>query len=100
MIKLSRPQERVLCALLQGATLKAHRYLDGRKVCKLHPLHGPAETIPRAVVDALKRQGLIHSNQKFPAAAYLLTEKGKTLAAALGEPTTTQPLSATNHFQT
>jgi uncharacterized protein YjhX (UPF0386 family) len=97
-MKLSKPQQQVLRALLQGSTLKSHRYLDGSKIHQLHPLDGPAETIPRTVVDTLKRHRLIHSNQKFPSATYLLTEKGKKLAATLAE-SKTQPLSARKYFK-
>ena len=63
-----------------GATLKAHRTLDGEKTHILHPLHGPAEAVERAAVETLKRRGLIASNLKFPAATYVLTERG--IAAA------------------
>lgn len=96
-MKLSKPQAEVLCALLKGCTLKSHRYLDGTKVYKLHPLDGPAETVPRTIIDSLKRHRLIHSNQKFPAATYLLTEKGQELATTLAE-STGLPLAARNHF--
>jgi hypothetical protein len=57
-----------------GATLKAHRTLDGEKVHRLHLLDGPAVDVDSAAVERLKRRGLIASNMKFPAAVYLLTE--------------------------
>lgn len=97
-MNLSKSQKNVLRALIQGSTLKSHRYLDGTKLYKLHPLDGPAQTVEWNIVDALKSQGLIHSNQKFPAATYLLTDKGKELASTL-EGTSTRPLSAKNYFR-
>ena len=85
--------ENILQALIDGATLKAHRYLDGAKLYKLHPLDGPVEPVERATVDYLKQQGFIKSNMKFPAATYLLTEKAQQAATPVVEPET-MPLSA------
>jgi hypothetical protein len=70
----------ILRALIDGATLKAHRYLDGAKLYKLHPLEGLTEPVERETVEYLKKHQLIKSNMKFPAATYLLTEKGKKVA--------------------
>ena len=66
--------------MLDGATLKAHRTVDGEKVHLLHPLTGPAEPVDRAAVEDLRQRGLIASNMKFPVATYLLTEEGVALA--------------------
>ena len=93
-MKLSEVHDYILQALLNGATLKSHRYLDGAKLYKLHPLDGPAEPVERAAVDYLKQQGLIKSNMKFPAATYLLTDKGKQAAAAPVAEPERMPLSA------
>ena len=82
-MKLSEPQRRVLLALAEGCALKSHRYLDGRKVYRLHALDRPTETVHRASVDGLLKRRLIDSNKKFPAATCWLTEHGKELAAAL-----------------
>lgn len=82
-MKLLKAHHHILQALRHGATLKTHRYMDGRKICRLHPLDGPPETIPRAAVDDLKEYGLIESNKKFPAATYLLTSKGRRIAKTL-----------------
>jgi hypothetical protein len=95
-IKLSKTQHQVLRALSSGATLKSHRYLDGRKVYLLHPLEGPAETVRSATIEKLKAQGLIDSNKKFPAATYLLTEQGRRLVESL-TPGLLLPLSARNY---
>jgi uncharacterized protein YjhX (UPF0386 family) len=95
-MKLAKVQQKVLRALMQGSTLKSHRYLDGTKVYKLHALDGSTEIVEKATVDSLKEKGLIDSNKKFPAATYLLTDKGTKLAATL-EPPTTFPLSAKHY---
>ncbi len=71
--------------MLAGATLKAHRTVDGTKTHMLHPLDGPAEPVDRAAVETLKQHGLIASNMKFPAATYVLTERGVTAAASDSE---------------
>jgi hypothetical protein len=82
-MKLTKSHQHILQALFNGATLKAHRYLDGSKIYQLHPLAGPAEIVSRASVDYLKAHKLIESNKKFPAATYLLTSKGKNVAGEL-----------------
>lgn len=78
--------EDVLRALAEGWMLKSHRYLDGTKVFRLHALTGELVTVDGKVVEALVKQQLVTSNQKFPAATYLLTEKGRALAASLKAP--------------
>jgi hypothetical protein len=76
--KLTPQQQSVLAALAQGATLKAHRSLDGAKVHRLHPLDGgPAQAVDPGTVAALHELGLVESNMKFPAATYLLTDRGR-----------------------
>jgi hypothetical protein len=84
-VKLTTEQARILRAMLDGATLKAHRTLDGEKLHMLHPLDGPDEIVDRAAVESLKRRKLIASNMKFPAAVYLLTERGLAVARFLDE---------------
>jgi hypothetical protein len=83
MLKLSEAQAKLLHALVNGYTLKSHRYLDGTKIYQLHPLDGPAAPVQKSRVDSLQKQGLITSNQKFPVATYSLTEQGRELAARL-----------------
>lgn len=92
---LTKTQKKVLRALINGWTLKSHRYLDGRKEYQLHPLDGPAQPVNRLTVEILKTRRLVGSNQKFPAATFLLTEKGKRVAAKLDE-APAKPLSARN----
>lgn len=85
-MKLSPGEEAVLRAMAQGGTLKTHRTMDGEKLPRLHPLDAPAHDVDPAVVDSLKRRKLIRSNMKFPAATYLLTDRGRAAASGLGDP--------------
>ncbi len=78
--------QHILRAMLAGATLKAHRDLDGAKTHRLHPLVGPPELVDRATVESLRQHGLIASNMKFPAATYVLTERGVTAASQSQKP--------------
>ena len=94
-MKLSRSQTAVIRALAAGATLKSHRHLDGTKEYKLHRLDDATEPVSWNTVTALKDRGLIDSNKKFPAATYLLTQNGATIASELTE-TEAGPLSARN----
>ncbi|OQA47626.1 MAG: hypothetical protein BWY52_00025 [Chloroflexi bacterium ADurb.Bin325] len=78
-MRISPDQRRILRAMREGATLKAHRTLDGEKTHRLHPLVGEPETVASADVVFLRDAGLIRSNMKFPAATYILTERGVDL---------------------
>lgn len=79
-------QRTLLRAILDGATLKVHRDLDGHKIHLLHPLSGESSPVPRELVESLRKLGLIQSNMKFPAATYVLTERAlDALAAIPGE---------------
>ena len=71
----------MLRALEAGSTLKAHRYLDGRKVYQLHALSGESQSVRAATVEALVGAGLLDSNKKFPAATFWLTPAGRALLA-------------------
>ena len=82
--KLSSKQIKLLAALASGAVLKSHRDLEGHKVYRLHPLRGPATVLAPHMVDPLKRHKLIESNKKFPAATYILTDKGKQTVEEMG----------------
>ena len=73
---------RVLQAMANGWTLRSHRYLDGRKEHRLRSLSGRERAIAHAVVEQLVARGLIQSNQKFPVATYLLTERGRDMLEA------------------
>ena len=81
--------------MADGATLKSHRDLDGNKQYRLHPLHGGGSvTVDWQTMDVLRDQDLIDSNKKFPAATYLLTDKGKALVADWGQDAGDLPLTA------
>lgn len=88
---LSFSQMRILRALLQGNTLKSHRYLDGRKEYRLHPLSGEATLVPAQDVRPLEEQALILSNHKFPAATLSLSQQGHRAAVNAKEATGTPP---------
>lgn len=94
-MKLAGKEKAVVQALAGGWTLKSHRYLDGSKEYRLHPL-GDTEAIAVAweTVEALRGQALIDSNKKFPAATYLLTDRGRALAAQLAASGEELPLTA------
>ena len=82
----SPKQRALLTALLDGYSLKVHRTVDGEKIFRLHAPDGAsAETVVEYVVTGLAKQGLIESNMKFPAATYLLTDRGAQLAASYSQ---------------
>jgi hypothetical protein len=72
---LTTAQRDLLKTMLDGATLKVHRELDGQKIHLLHPLNGDPQSVSAALVESLRELGLIQSNLKFPAATYVLTDK-------------------------
>jgi hypothetical protein len=76
-MKLSMEQQAILQAMAGGSMLKAHRYLDGRKVYRLHGLDGQSRPVRAATVQALAELRLIDSNKKFPAASFWLTPAGR-----------------------
>lgn len=85
---------RCLHALAEGWTLKSHRYLDGRKEYRLHSLEDEEpQEVSWETVDSLRRQGLIESNKKFPAATYLLTDRGREAVTRLGQDPRDLPLT-------
>jgi uncharacterized protein YjhX (UPF0386 family) len=85
-MKFSAQEKRVLIALAQGIVLKSHRTIEGEKLYQLHAMDGsPLEEIGPEVMERLKEARLIDSNKKFPAASYLLTDRGREEASALIE---------------
>lgn len=79
-MKLTAEHWRILKALADGHTLKAHRDIEGYKEFRLHFVDGRApEAVERRWVDELAEAGLIDSNKKFPAATFWLTELGKQI---------------------
>ncbi len=81
--ELEPAQAALLVALQQGAVLKVHRTVDGDKVHRLHQAGAADQEIDGALVVALADQGLVQSNMKFPAATFLLTDKGAAVATHL-----------------
>ena len=79
--ELSPSQILLLQELLQGDRLKSHRYLDGGKEYRLHPLNGRATQVPAKDVRRLEDLGLLFSNHKFPAATFFLSQRGRRVAA-------------------
>lgn len=83
-MRLRDAHKAILIALQSGSRLQVHRDLDGAKVYRLHARgDASSQELPAAVVMYLERHGLIESNMKFPAATFLLTDKGVHLAAQL-----------------
>ncbi|MBE2237902.1 MAG: hypothetical protein IAE81_08950 [Caldilineaceae bacterium] len=82
-MRLTEEQRTILRALQRGDQLKVHRTKDGVKQYLLHPLDASAIEVAGLVVARLARAGLIESNMKFPAATFLLTDKGMALAARI-----------------
>ena len=81
--ELEPVQAALLTKLQQGAVLKVHRTVDGDKTYRLHQPGAPDQEIDAALVMALAHLGLVQSNMKFPAATFLLTDKGATVARQL-----------------
>jgi hypothetical protein len=83
-MRLSDDQRILLAALQAGDRLKVHRTIDGDKHYVLHRLDETGSvSVDAAMVDELTRSGLIESNMKFPAATFLLTDKGIGVAACI-----------------
>ncbi len=81
--ELSTAEKELLTAVAQGDTLKSHRHLDGQKEYKRWPANPdePPTAVPYELVQSLLDKKLITTNQKFPAATFLLTTAGKDLVA-------------------
>lgn len=93
---LSERQKEILRLVSCGWTLKSHRYLDGQKIYRLHAPNREVIDLPDNVVEPLIERGFFQSNQKFPAATFLLTAQGEALAARSASTSTSVPLSARN----
>lgn len=85
---LTPEQADLLRALVSGYHLKAHRYLDGTKVNRMHDADGRSvRVVSTSDIERLVALGHIATNMKFPAAVYLLTESGDRLGRALAAST-------------
>ncbi len=83
MFWITHYQKKLMLAIAQGDTLKSHRDLDGGKVYKLWRPSEREEApvlvteVPYRTVQRLLDRKLLTTNQKFPAATFLLTNKGQ-----------------------
>lgn len=87
---LTEAEKNLLTAVAHGQTLKSHRYLDGTKQYKLWPAPSDSDApqptpIPYDLVQSLLEKKLLTTNQKFPAATFLLTNAGKRRVAQWDE---------------
>lgn len=89
--RLSPTQQPILQALLDGATLKSHRYFDGGKEYRLHPLSGQSTRVSEQDVCGLENMGLLSSNHKFPAATLFLSQRGRRTALDARRESPTSP---------
>jgi hypothetical protein len=85
---LSPRQKELLVALQNGSRLQVHRTVDGEKRYLLHAAGNAAgkdtaEGVAPADVAYLEKCHLVESNMKFPAATFLLTDRGAEIAAAI-----------------
>ncbi|MEM9775449.1 MAG: hypothetical protein AAF902_12785 [Chloroflexota bacterium] len=77
--RLSSADYKLMYKLSQGWTLKSHRNIDGEKRYALYNLEGDESAVAYAQVQKLLKLKLISTNQKFPAATFLLTNLGQKL---------------------
>lgn len=71
----------LIAQLNDGFTLKSHRYLNGEKRYELTSPQGEAVEVEWKQVQKLLKLKIITTNQKFPAATFLLTRLGQSLTA-------------------
>ncbi|MFO7634189.1 MAG: hypothetical protein R6W76_16700 [Caldilinea sp.] len=83
-MRLTAGQRAILIAMQRGDRLKVHRTVDGVKRYLLHRLdESDVVEVESAAANSLERAGLIESNMKFPAATFLLTDKGTAAVARI-----------------
>ena len=73
-------------AIAAGSTLKSHRDIDGQKIYRLYDPEGNASPIDFDQVQRLLERRLLTTNQKFPAATFLLTSKGQKMLQSNQKP--------------
>lgn len=78
--RLRSADKTLIKRLSDGWTLKSHRFLDGEKHYKLYGPDGEEGDIEWVQVQRLLRLKVISTNQKFPAATFLLTNQGQSFA--------------------
>ncbi len=79
--RLTEADLHLLRAIAEGATLKSHRTIDGDKAYRLYPPEGEPREIPFDQVQRMLDGRLLTTNQKFPAATFLLTSRGQKAVA-------------------
>ena len=94
--ELEPAQAALLTKLQQGGVLKVHRTADGDKVYRLHEAGALDREIEETLVAALTDRSLVQSNLKFPAATFLLTDKGVAVAMQLSG-ATVEPTGPRNY---
>jgi len=77
--RLSSADYELMSQLSHGWTLKSHRNIDGEKRYALYDLEGGESAVEYAQVQKLLKLKIISTNQKFPAATFLLTNLGQKL---------------------
>ncbi|MEM7131724.1 MAG: hypothetical protein AAF702_35750 [Chloroflexota bacterium] len=95
-LSLNQAHQLILVHLAKGDILKAHRDIDGGKAYRLHLLDGTVLQPSAKIVNQLKSARYIDSNKKFPAATYLLTDRGLKVIDQME--IETSALSARNHL--
>jgi hypothetical protein len=82
-VRLSRSEQAIILAISQGALLKSHREVDGRKMFRLHEPSGNWQPVSSRDVRRLRAAGLLDSNKKFPVATFWLTNEGRRTLTSL-----------------
>ena len=96
--RLTWEDKTLLGRLAEGWTLKSHRTIEGEKNYRLYSPDGEAADIPFNQVQRLLHGRYLTTNQKFPAATFLLTTKGQKTAGRLVEQV--KGVAGTVHFDT
>lgn len=96
--RLSNQEKTILVQMIVGWSLKSHRDIEGNKQFILHSLAGEKRDVDGETVHKLRRKRFIETNHKFPAATFLLTEKGRKAAGKLTESPST-PVGARKFVQ-
>lgn len=78
--RLSTADFELIDDLSNGHTLKSHRNIEGEKKYVLYSPDGEEAPLAWKQVQKLIRLKIITTNQKFPAATFLLTNLGQSLA--------------------
>ncbi|MEM7800082.1 MAG: hypothetical protein AAF633_12895 [Chloroflexota bacterium] len=75
--RVTQKERKLLEKIAAGGTLKSHRDINGIKKYVLYNRGHVEEAVSYNLVQALLRKNLLTTNQKVPAATFLLTTKGQ-----------------------